>query len=94
MRGFLLAGTPARIPFVILRAGSLLSRGPVNEVPLLLVAMAFERFLQRNCILLGERAFEIAGSGTSVLAQPIWWVCGDPNIEALTFGNNIDPPSI
>ena len=69
-------------------------RGSVNEVPLLLVAMAFERFLQRNRILLEIGAFKVEGSGTSVLSQPIWWVCGDPNIEVLIFGNNVDPPSV
>jgi len=58
------------------------------------VAMHFERFLPGDRTLLRKRASEVKGSGTPMLSQPIMWACGDPNVEILTFGNDVDPPSV
>jgi len=56
--------------------------------------MHFERFLPGDRTLLRKRASEVKGSGTPMLSQPIMWACGDPNVEILTFGNDVDPPSV
>ena len=84
----------SRIPFATLRAGSLLLRGPFDEVPLPCPGESLKPFLLNGSFFHRNWAFQINGSGTTVLSQSVGWVRGDPDIKPASLRDEIDPPPI